>query len=76
MTTGDISAFQQRCIDRLKVARTSMSTNDLAHRLRTSRVAVVSAMRSLERRGLAGSHRWPPHDQWAALYWFLKGGAS
>ncbi|MCW3587371.1 helix-turn-helix domain-containing protein [Burkholderia cenocepacia] len=76
MTTTDISAFQQRCIDKLKVASMSMSTNDLAHRLRTSRVAVASAMRSLERRGLAGSHRWPPHDQWAALYWFLKDGAS
>ena len=67
-----LTEFQERCIAALKKSSNSVSTNDLAARLRTSRVAVVSAMRALERKGLAGSHRWPPHDQWAALYWFLR----
>lgn len=72
--TGDHrpTAFQVRCIVLLTVARGSVSTSDIAHRLKTSRVAVVSAMRSLERHGLAGSHRSPPNDQWAALFWFLR----
>lgn len=68
------SVFQVRCIALLAAAPSSVSTNDLAHRLKTSRVAVVSALRSLERHGLAGSHRCPPNDQWAALFWFLREG--
>ncbi|MFM0608733.1 MarR family transcriptional regulator [Paraburkholderia sediminicola] len=72
----DVSEFQQRCIDTIrKHPQSSVSTNELADRLRTSRVAVTSAMRALERKGLAGSLRWPHNDQWASLYWFLKGGA-
>ncbi|WP_321907856.1 hypothetical protein [Burkholderia cepacia] len=67
------TVFQARCIALLAAAPSSVSTNDLAHSLKTSRVAVVSAMRSPERHGLAGSHRWPPIDQWAALFWFLRG---
>ncbi|WP_096507960.1 HTH domain-containing protein [Burkholderia sp. IDO3] len=66
-----VSDFQERCIEVLSDATTSVSTADLAVRLNTSRVAIVSAMRSLERKGLAGSHRWP-NDQWAALYWFIR----
>jgi len=68
----NITPFQQRCIDFLNRSNTSRSTADMAHCLKTSNVAIVSSMRSLERKGLAGSHRWP-NDQWAALYWFLRG---
>lgn len=65
-----ISAFQELCMEVLRDSPTSVSTADIANRLKTSRVAVVSAIRSLERKGLARSHRWP-NDQWAALYWFI-----
>jgi hypothetical protein len=72
-----VTEFQQRCIDKIKPApNASDSTASLAVRLKTSRVAVVSAMRALERKGLAVSYRWPPNDQWASLYWGLKGAAK
>jgi hypothetical protein len=49
----------------------SMSTTELAWRNKTSRLAVWSAMRSLEAQGRAGYFR-SGDDQWAASMWFVR----
>lgn len=67
-----MTPFQQRCLEALRKAPNGIaSTVGLADRLRTSNVAVVSAMRSLERQGKAGSMR-SDDSQWAALLWFER----
>lgn len=48
----------------------SMSTTELAWRANTSRLAVWSAMRSLEAKKLAGYFRHG-NDQWAASHWWV-----
>jgi hypothetical protein len=67
-----VTPFQQRCLEALRKAPNGIeSTVRLADRLRSSNVAVVSAMRALERQGKAGSMR-SDDSQWAALLWFER----
>ena len=49
------------------------STTDLAYRLKTSRLAVVSGMRALQRAGRVVAFR-NGRDQWAALTWGVRHG--
>lgn len=64
--------FQQRCIDLLRAAPNggSLTVEELACKLGTSRVAITSAMYSLERQGKARSYR-QGRDRWAALCFYL-----
>lgn len=64
-----MTEFQARMLDRLKRCPNGIeSTTYLAAGLKTSRVAVVSAGRALERAGLVCSLR-SDDSQWAALKW-------
>ncbi len=68
---AELTAFQAQLIAVLrKCANTTEGTTYLAVRLRTSRPAVVSAGRALERQGLLCSFR-SDNSQWAALKWAL-----
>lgn len=59
-------------LERLKKCPNSMeSTTYLAAKLKTSRVAVVSAGRALERAGLVCSFR-SDNSEWASLKWAVK----
>lgn len=71
---AEITKFQTRCAEAVvrHGSNGSISTTALARRLRTSRLAVVSAMRSLERKGLASSFRFG-RDEHASLFWGLAG---
>lgn len=72
--TNTVTDFQKRCAEviRTKAVNQSMTVTELAWRLKTSRLAVTSAMRSLESKGLAGSFRGGNGDRWSGLYWFLR----
>ena len=64
----------QRCLVSLIIEdglNGSMSTTELAVRAKTSRLAIWSAMRSLEVRDLAGYFR-NGDDRWSASMWFLR----
>lgn len=64
-----MTEFQTRMLERLKSCPNGMeNTTYLAAVLKTSRVAVVSAGRALERAGLVCSFR-SDNTQWAALKW-------
>jgi DNA-binding MarR family transcriptional regulator len=69
---GDVkklTAFQERMIEVIDKRPNRMaSTSELAERLRTSRLAVTSAGRSLEAAGHVVSFR-SGRDQWAVLMW-------
>lgn len=68
-----LTPFQERLAEVwAKQPNGSASVSVLAGRLRSNNLAVHSAMRSLKKRGLAGSF---PSDrsQWAVTYWFMKG---
>ena len=68
-----ISAFQWRLAKLIAKSRNgAASTAELGHRVRTSRVAVYSAMLSLEKKGYACQFRTKP-DRWAPLMWALCG---
>jgi len=68
-----MTPFQVRCCTAIRKAPNGIiSTVYLADVVKSSNVAVVSAMRSLERQNLAGSMR-SDNSQWAALLWFLRG---
>ena len=61
------SEFQRRALDTLMAGcHNAMSLTDLAVRLRSNRLAVHSAVRSLERNGWAVSFR-SDRSQWAVL---------
>lgn len=63
------TAFQERLLARLaRCANGAESTTYLAAKLGTSRVAVVSAARALERAGLVVSFR-SDDSPWASLRW-------
>jgi hypothetical protein len=67
-----LSPFQARCCMAIQRAPNAMaSVTHLAHAVRSNHVAVSSAMRALERRGLADS--FPSDDsRWAVRIWYLK----
>ncbi|WP_150677657.1 hypothetical protein [Pandoraea pneumonica] len=67
-----MTEFQLRCARKLNTKNSfgAISTASLAYLIGSNNVAVVSAMHSLERRGLAGSTR-SDNSRWAALCWFL-----
>lgn len=68
--------FQHRLLERLaRCANGIESTTMLAAKLGTSRPAVVSAARALERKGLVCSFR-SDDSQWAALMWAVKNEPS
>jgi hypothetical protein len=69
MTT--LTAFQLRCVMALRREPNAIaSSTAIGHRARVARIAVPSAMRSLERRGLA--HSFPSdNSQWAVKLWAL-----
>lgn len=68
---AELSPFQAQLIAALrKCANSTESTTRLAARLNSSRPAVVSAGRALERKGLLCSFR-SDNSQWAALKWAL-----
>ena len=68
-----MTPFQERCCAYIlrQPCGWPATVTDMAAALKTSRLAVSSAMRSLESQGLAGSTR-TGSDQWAAQVWFLK----
>lgn len=67
----DLTEFQTRLIETLgKCANSIESTTELAARLKSNRLAVVSAGRALERKGLVCSFR-SDNSQWAVLKWAL-----
>lgn len=68
------SAFQVRIreVIRKHELNGSVSLTEISVRLKASRLAVNSALRAMERRGLAGYFRSPPGDQWSAQMWYLK----
>jgi DNA-binding MarR family transcriptional regulator len=68
-----VTDFQNRCMKSLvqNDGPGTTSTARLAGRLATSNVAITSAMRSLERKGLVRGVYWPENSRWAALYWHL-----
>ncbi|VVE33975.1 hypothetical protein [Pandoraea commovens] len=67
-----MTEFQLRCARKLDAKKSfgAISTATLAYLLDSNNVAIVSAMRSLERQGLAGSTR-SDKSRWASLCWFL-----
>ena len=69
-----MTEFQKKCVERL-TQKGGQSVNELSWGLNTSRVAVVSAMRSLEKQGLAASYR-RGRDQWAPLCFYLLDRAT
>ena len=67
-----MTEFQTKFLGALsKMPNRQGSTAELATRLRTSRVAVVSSGRALERAGRAVSWRHGD-DQWAVLMWAAR----
>jgi biotin operon repressor len=69
---SEITEFQTRFLAKLeKCANGIESTTYLADKLGTSRVAVVSAGRALERAGLVMSFR-SDNSQWASLKWAVR----
>ena len=60
-----MTEFQKKCLERLK-AKGSQSVNELSWYMKTNRLAISSAMRSLEKKGIVSSFR-SGRDQWAAL---------
>lgn len=63
-----MTEFQKKCLERLE-AKGSQSVNELSWHMKTNRLAISSAMRSLEKKGIVGSFR-NGRDQWAALCYF------
>lgn len=71
-----LTDLQERCCAALRKAPNGMlNVVNLADAARSNNVAVVSTMRALERKGLAGSIR-SDNSQWAALVWFLREQAN
>lgn len=71
-TNSDCTDFQKKMLAVLgRRVNSTESTTCLAHFLKSSRLAVVSAGRALERKGLVCSFR-SDNSQWAALMWALK----
>lgn len=67
-----MTEFQAKLLARLaRCANSIESTTELANKLNTSRVAVVSAGRALERAGMVCSFR-SDKSEWAALMWAAK----
>lgn len=69
-----LTSTQQKLVETLRgkhALNGHMSTTELAWRNKTSRLAVWSAMRSLEAQGRAGYFR-SGNDRWAASMWFLR----
>lgn len=68
---AELTPFQLKLIAALRrCANSTESTTHLAARLKTSRPAVASAGRALERKGLLCSFR-SDNSQWAVLKWAL-----
>lgn len=71
MTTIVLTEFQQRCVSALRREPNAIaSSTTISNRARVSRIAVASAMCSLERRGFAVSFP-SDHSQWAVKLWAL-----
>jgi hypothetical protein len=68
------SVFQIMCIDAISRhgLNGSMSLVEMADRLRSSRIACSSAMRSLERKGMAVYFRSHPGDKWSVQMWSVS----
>jgi hypothetical protein len=69
--TTQITDFQRKCVDALcREPNRMASSATISHRARVARIAVASAMRGLERKGLVLGF---PSDntQWAVTYWAL-----
>ncbi len=69
-----MTEFQQKCVAVIRKhgdGRGGVAVTEIAGRLRTSCLAVSSAMRSLERQKMAGNYRFPKDSQWAAQIWYL-----
>lgn len=62
------SPLQARCLEILAKENGSLHTQRVANRAGVTRIAAVSALRALERKGLAGSY--PGHDRWAGQQWY------
>jgi len=75
--TLSMTEFQAKLVALIRKTETAKewyppSTTALAYWSKSNRLAVSSAMRSLEKRGLAGYFR-SDDSQWAAQVWYLKG---
>jgi hypothetical protein len=67
-----MTEFQTKMLNRLAKCRNGIeSTTVLASKLGTSRLAIVSAGRALERSGAVSAFR-SDNSQWAALMWAYK----
>ena len=66
-----LTDFQFRCCKRILQGLNEQAGLDfIARGVKNNRLAVSSAMRSLERRGLAG-HFASSNQQWTVQVWFL-----
>lgn len=73
-TVGEPTEFQAKCIALIKRGLNGqLDICSLAHYLKTSRLAVYSAMKSAEKKSLVGSIRSRP-DRWGVVVYFLRGG--
>lgn len=78
---ADPSPFQNRVLTAMENLRTRThhpSADDIAYALRpkSGRLAVTSALRSLERREETWVIRLAPRDQWACARWCLGAAAK
>jgi len=69
-----MTPFQSKLCEiiKTKALNSSMHITELAYRAKSNRLAVSSAMRSLEKQGRAAYIR-SGEDQWAGQMWYLKG---
>jgi predicted transcriptional regulator len=67
-----MTEFQQRCVNIVNAGLNGQATiTDIAHRLKTSRLAVYSSMMSLQKQEIVGSFRSSP-DQWGVITYFVR----
>lgn len=71
-----LTDFQSRCVGVVQRGLNGQaSITDIARRLKTSRLAVYSAMKSLQRQNFVGSFRSRP-DQWGVIMYFIRTGSK
>src|SRR5690606_22487397 len=67
-----LTDFQKRCVEAIQHGPNGQaSITELAYRLKTSRLAVYSAMQSLQNQNIAGSFR-SRSDQWGVIVYFIR----
>jgi DNA-binding MarR family transcriptional regulator len=72
LTVGEATEFQAKCIALIKRGLNGqLDISTLAHHLKTSRLAVYSAMKSAEKKSLVGSIR-SRDDRWGVIVYFVR----